>query len=142
MDGFDPDVYRDAMRVAFEMAATPDSGEQPWFGFDDTITNTGPAAADGVPFNPAAVATVARRANVHVPCGVEYADASEQPTPFGLMSATRIVVTLMDEDWAKVSDCTHVLLGGDKYLRRRVEPPSGLFDVGIVRVHFTAVTET
>lgn len=72
----------------------------------------------GVPFSPNGRSgrTIQR---VSVPCAVEYGDAAATAGRMGGVDRTKITVTLLDPDWAKVRDFEYVVWGGDKYLRRR-----------------------
>jgi len=138
---FNADKFRAAIRFTFHMAADVQSGG-PWFHFADELTNVTPAAGDHVPFNPNVAAAVVSRPAVQVVCGVAFVDVNARPTPFGLMAATDLKITLLDQEWELVKDCVAVTLGGDTYEYRRTEPPGGLFDVGVYAMIFVAVSET
>ena len=62
--------------------------------------------------------------------------------PFGTVTASRITCTLLDQDYLLVKDTSYVVIAGEKYLYRRTEPPSGLFDVGLYVMHYRAENET
>ena len=101
-------------------------------------------SADGaaLPFDPQATVTRTEPTPVKVDCAIEYFDAENQPTNFGMIAPSRISVTLLDEDYDRVKECAYVVVHGDRYNYRRTEPPSGLFDVGVYTMHFTAENET
>jgi hypothetical protein len=141
--GFNAAEFRDAIHFAMQMGAAPDLDEQVTFHFASTLTYNVPADGAQVPFDPTATVTSApSAAPVRVPCAVEYFDAENQPTNFGLMAPSRLSITLLDEDYERVKASTYVVAHGDRYNYRRTEPPSGLFDVGLYTMHFTAVNET
>lgn len=140
--GFNAAEFRDAIHFAMEMGAAPEADEQVTFHFASTLTYNVPADGAHVPFDPSATVTSAAPSPVQVPCAVEYFDAENQPSSFGLMAPSRLSITLLDEDYAQVKHADYVIAHGDRYNYRRTEPPSGLFDVGLYTMHFTAVNET
>lgn len=140
--GFNAAEFRDAIHFAMQMGAAPDEAEQVQFGFASVLTFNGTADGDNVPFDPAATVTSVAPPLVHVDCAVEYFDAENQPTNFGLMAPTRLAITLLDEEYDQVKEASYVLVHGDRYDYRRTQPPQGLFDVGLYVMHFTAQSET
>ena len=143
--GFNAAEFRDAIHFAMKMGAAPDVDEAVRFCFDGEVAySTLNPSTDGalVPFDPAVTASAPSPDPVIVDCAVEYFDAENQPTNFGLMAPSRLSITLLDEDYEQIKDATHVIAHGDRYNYRRTEPPSGLFDVGLYTMHFTAVNET
>lgn len=70
-----------------------------------------------------------------MPCAVEYADATGELANFGMVAPTRVIITLLDEDYALVKGFGYVVIGGNKYLYERTEPPLGMVDVTIWRIH-------
>lgn len=103
---------------------------------------TAPLAADGNSFSPDGAVARRRPDPIHVPCGITYFDRQGEITNIGVVTPTRIALDLLDEHWDQVSTFEFVSIAGDKYVRGRVEPPTGLFDVGIYTVHCNAETET
>lgn len=140
--GFDAQGFRDGIRLAMEIGAAPNPADRITFHFPSQLVYNSPADGDHVPFDPTATVTRQEPPTVQVDCAVEYFDAENQPTSFGLLAPTRLVLTLLDEDYQRVKDCSYVVAHGDRYDYRRTEPPSGLFDVGIFVMHFTAQSET
>lgn len=139
--GFSASEFRAAIRFVYDMAAVPFVDDQATFYGDSTLVYTGVVDDENTPFDP--TSTVVRQAavGVKVPCGIEYFDNEGQPIVFGTVTPSRVAITLLDEDYATVSASAYVVIGGDKYLFRRTEPPSGLFDVGLYTMHFTAENE-
>lgn len=147
--GFNAAEFRDAIHFAMHLGAPPDAGERATFHFPTQLQFVAPggggaAAIDGdlVPFDPATTVVSVELPTVQVDCAIEYFDAENQPTNFGLMAPARIAVTLLDEDYVKVRGCVYVVVHGDRYDFRRTEPPTGLFDVGVYTMHFTSQSET
>ncbi len=135
--------FRRGIKSAMQLAKLSDPDLQPAFYFNEVV-DTGTASVDDaqVPYDPAIPAGPRPRGPVYVDCAVEYFDAENQPTDFGLLAPTRIVVTVLDEEYETIKDCDYVVIHGDRYNYRRTEPPVGLFDVGVFSLHFTAESET
>lgn len=140
--GFNAAEFRDGIHLAMQMGAALDAGERVTFHFPTTVTNAAPADGAAVPFDPTATPTKATTPPVQVDCAVEYFDAENQPTSFGLLAPSRLAITLLDEEYEQVKGCAYVVVHGDRYNYRRTEPPSALFDVGLYVMHFTSPSET
>lgn len=134
--------FRRGVRTAMQLAKLSDPDLQPAFYFNQPSTSTSSVDAAGVPFDPNVSNTTPATGPVYVDCAVEYFDAENQPTNFGLLAPSRIVVTVLDEEYAKIKGCDYVVIHGDRYNYRRTEPPTGLFDVGVFSLHFMAESET
>lgn len=140
--GFNASEFRSNIHFAMQLGAAPDEGEQAVFHFPSQLVYTGTADGDDIPFDPTVTVVSTEPPTVRVDCAIEYFDAENQPTNFGLMAPSRIIVTLLDEDYDKVKHCAYVVIHGDRYDYRRTEPPAGLFDVGVYTMHFTSQSET
>jgi hypothetical protein len=141
--GFDASAFRTGIRFVYDMAAPPVEGERAIFYFPSQLVYNAAIDGEDVPFDPqATVQRLPPRVVTDVPCGVEYFDAQGQEIVFGTVTASRIAITLLDEDHSQVKGCAYVTIGGDKYLFKRTETPSGLFDVGLYTMHFTSENET
>jgi hypothetical protein len=136
--------FRDAITFVQEMAAPPNVAEQATFYFPNELVYTGEGelSADGVPFDPDRTVQRVRPAPVRVPCSITYYDRQGEITNLGIVTPTNIAVDLLDVHHEQVRGCEFVVVGGDKYVYRRTEPPSGLFDVGIYTLRFDAENET
>jgi hypothetical protein len=139
---FDAASFRDAIRFVYTMAAAPVSEDQVYFHFESVLVYNVPVDQDGRPFDPDATVVRTTPTAVQVPCAVEYVDAENQPTSFGLLSPSKVKITLLDQDYALVKDAIYVVIAGDRYNYRRTFPPSGLFDVGLFDMLFVAENET
>lgn len=140
--GFNAAEFREAIHFAMRMGAAPETDEQVTFHFASTLTYNLPGDGADVPFDPDATVTRTTPTPVRVDCAIEYYDAENQPTNFGLLAPTRLTLTLLDEDYEQVKDAAYVVAHGDRYNYRRTEPPSGLFDVGLYTMHFTSESES
>jgi len=134
--------FRTAIRSVMEMGAPPKVEDRLTFHFDRTTAISGSTDSEGVPFDPAASMEVTTKPDLRVPCAVEYVNATDEPTRFGVVVPTRLKVTLLDEDYARVKDASSVTMGGDRYLRHAEPPAVGLFNVGVHEMVFVAENET
>ena len=140
--GFSAAEFRDNIRFAMEMGAAIDAGERATFHFPAQLVFNVPADGANLPFDPTASVTRSEPPTVQVDCAIEYFDAENQPTNFGMIAPSRLSIMLLDEDYEQVKECAYVVVHGDRYNYRRTEPPTGLFDVGIYTMHFTAENES
>lgn len=140
---FDASAFRTGIRFVFDMAAPPVEGERAVFWWESGLVYTSPVDGEDVPFDPHATVqrTPGRRVS-GVACGIEYQDAQGQEIVFGTVTASRLAITFLDQDYDKVKGCAYVTIGADKYLYKRTQPPSGLFDVGLYTMHFVSENET
>jgi hypothetical protein len=140
--GFDAKAFRAGIHFVMQMGAPTESEDQATFYFPTQLVyRTGESLdvdAEGVPFDPAIPVTRHIPAGIKVPCAVEYQDANGVATDFGLVTPSRAVITLLDEDFSRVEGCSYVLLGGERFVYRHTEFPTGLFDVGVYTLHFAA----
>jgi len=145
MTGFDADAFRDGIRLAFDMGAAPELDQpdqsQVAFHFASQLVYTGPTDGDGVPFDPNSSVTRVVPNAVQVPCGLEYSNVADERTAFGTVLPSRVKVTLLDEDYAKVKDATYIVVGGEKYVYHHSEMPRGLFDVGLYSITFVSESD-
>jgi hypothetical protein len=145
MAGSNPDFnaaeFRAGIHLAMEMGAALDADEQVTFHFPSTLVYNTPGDETDTPFDPTTTVTSTPVTPKRVPCAVEYFDAENQPTNFGLLAPSRLEITLLDEDYEQIKNASYVVVHGDRYNYRRTQPPQGLFDVGLYVMHFTAVNE-
>lgn len=139
---FNADTFREGIRFAMELGAPPDSAQQATFYFPNELVYVGESDDNDIPFDPDIPVTTSVPDPVQVPCAIQYFDDQGELTPFGTVTPARVEVTLLDEDYDEVAGASYVVIGGDKYVFRRVEPPSGLFDAGIYVMHFAAESES
>lgn len=136
--GFDADGVREGLRLAFAVGLPVNAADQPTFYMPQTSTSVDSLLDDdGVPFDP--TGTVVRTPNPRVthkvPCAIQYQDGTGKLEGFGVVVPSKIVLTILDEDYATVKGFEYVVIEGTRYWRRSVEPPIGLVSVGIWKVH-------
>lgn len=138
--GFDSAAFRTAIRSVYEMAASPTASDQVKFYFDSRLVfDTTALDASGVPFDPSAAVTRVQKAPVSVPCSLDYGNGTMEMTAFGETVPRRVLITVLDEDYVKIKDCSYIAMHGIKYRYVKLDDePSGLFDVGLYTLAFEA----
>lgn len=139
--GFNAKAFRTAIRQVYDMAAPPVSDEQATFFFPAQLVYNVGTDAEGTPFDPTATVTRTQPDPVKVPCALDFKGATDT-TDFGILAPAKVAITLLDDDYAQVEGFTYVVIRGEKYNFESVDPPSGLFDVGLYTVHVRAETQT
>lgn len=140
--GLDPVAFRWGISAAMMMGLPPAPADQPLFFFPPQVTNAGLADAENVPFDPAAAPVVTPRAPVRALCAVEYQDSMGVVVDVGIVTASRLVLTFLDEAYQAVRGFSYVVAGGDRYNYRRTPPPLGLGPVAVWQVVCVAEDET
>lgn len=130
--------FRDGIAFAMEMGAPPEEERQVTFLFAPQLVYNRPTDESGLPFDPTATVTEEAVPPVRVPCAVQFYDSRGQVTELGILSPTRVEITLLDEHYELVKDAIAVVIDGDRFNYRKTEPPSGLFSVGLYVLHFDA----
>lgn len=142
LPGFNANEARAALTLAMTALSPQDAEEKVTFHFKQSATYDGSGT---VPYRKAGAAPVkasSGRPAVQVPCAVEYADADGKALPFGgFAAASRLTVTVLDTYWPQVEDCTHVVVGGDTYRRRRTPPAAGIGELTVHTLIFVADEE-
>lgn len=87
--------------------------------------------------------TSTTHADVLIPVAVDFKPAIRTSyTAVGKVSADKVVLTILDEDFALIQGATHCLLGGNAYEIQYVAPPMGLFDATIFEMYLVALDES
>jgi hypothetical protein len=132
--------FRQGAAFAMGMGTPSDEQDAVSFLVDDTAAAPGPVDENGLPFDPAVQRPRILR-TVRVPCAVEYFDSRGEVTQLGIVTPSRVVLTLLDEHYALVKDAVAVVIDGDRFNYRKAEPPVGLFSVTVHRLQFDAVDD-
>jgi hypothetical protein len=140
---FDAGAVRAGLRLAMQVGLPVISSDQPTFFKPAVVTGDGSHTLDqqGVPFDPTYRPTQTKPAGIKVPCSVDYVDAAGNLVAMGTVSATGIVLTLLDEDYLKVKGFSYCVIAGIKYNYKRTDVPQGLVSVGIYAIHCLADDE-
>lgn len=139
--GFDADAVRKGLRLAMTVGLPPVGRDQPTFFFTQEFLATEAVDHEGVPFDPTYRPTLLPRVSRKVTCSIEYVDGEGKLTGFGVVAPTKVVLLLLDVDYAQVKGFEFVAIGGIKYFYRRTETPKGLVSVGLFKVHCTSEDE-
>lgn len=136
--GFNADEVRAGLRLAMTVGLPPVEADQPTFFMPRVASTTGAADEDFIPFDPAQRRTLAPPVSHRVPCAVEYFDNQGKIENFGVIVPSKVEITLLDEDYAKIKGFEFVVIGGNKYWYSRTAPPNGLVSVGVFTIYCTA----
>lgn len=142
LPGFDPVAVRAGIRLAMQVGLPVQTADQPTFYFKGAPTTGVGTDGHGAPLAwDGTRSSAAPKAAVQVPCAIDYQDDAGLENGFGPVSSSRLVLTLLDEDYDAVKGFAYVAIGGNRYDYERTEPPMGLVSVGVWQVHVRAVDE-
>jgi hypothetical protein len=136
--GFNPDEVRAGLRLAMSVGLPPVESEQPTFFWSPVTTNTARADETGVPYDVNVRRQTAPARSLRVTCAVEYFDNAGKLENFGVMVPTKVVLTLLDQEYEQVKGFHAVVIGGSRYFYQRTETPQGLGSIGVYSVHCVA----
>jgi hypothetical protein len=135
--------FRTKLRAAMEMGTPSGTDERVAFHHPTATATVANHDGLGIPFDPTAFRTEVTPASTSVTCATECFDAGgEAFTPFGVTKAARVVVTLFEDEYALVKDCTHITVRGDTYRFSHEPPAFGLFDVTVHQLVYRTDNET
>lgn len=97
---------------------------------------------DGRPFDPEIEVVRPEDEEISVDCAIEVQRADAEELPVGTFRPTKLVVTLLDEQYELVSDCREMVYNGDRYVYGYEPESNGLFDVGVYTIIYYAVEDT
>lgn len=154
---FDNEGFRNAIKFAMQMGTNPDVTRVAKFVRKSTARTywknggqipTPRTDREGKPLDPEI--EVRKEADVEILSGPEGevdvalevtpADAAELPV--GNFRPTKVTVTALDKDYAKIKDCRELVFNGDRYMFGYEPESMGLFDVGVYTLIFYAVDES
>lgn len=149
---FDNDAFRNAVRFAMQMGINPDPDRRPIFirkatgrtyKKDGVVLGPPPRMdRDGKPLDPDIEVIKAPDVQVSVDCAIEVERADAEELPVGNFRPTKVVVTLLDNQYTLVKDCRELLYNGDRYLFGYEPESTGLFEVGVYTMIFYALDES
>ncbi len=139
--GFNADKVRRGLHLAMQVGLPPVVEDRPTFFMPRIETATEDVDSEGVPYDPSYRPTFTPRITKQVPCAIEYVDGEGKLTGFGITMPTKVILTLLDVDHAKVKGFEFVVIGGNRYFYRRTETPKGLVSIGLFKVHCGAEDE-
>lgn len=149
---FDADAFRNGIRFAMQMGAPPDEERKAVFVFKSTarsywkdgveLTEQPRIDRDGKPLDPTIKVVEVPGRREQVDCAVEILRADATELPVGNFRPTKAVVTLLDEEYAKIEGCRELIYNADRYLYGYEPEAPGLFDVGTHTIVFYALDES
>lgn len=143
--GFNAAAFRDAIHFAMNMGLPNATNERATFKwspsstYDQNDPNFRPYDWTSNPI------TTDSHDDVQIPVAAEFGlrgGAGSGDTVVGKFDQARVILTVLDTDYTEVEGADQVLLGENTYYVDFVEPPIGLFDVTIYRIHCTARDES
>jgi hypothetical protein len=109
--GFAAAAVREGLRLPMRMGLPVDEAQWPTFVTPGAVTAPeGGMDAHGVPWDPAATPVREPDSRVHVVCAVEWESGGVKVEHFGTRQPEVAVITLLDEEWAKVRGFEYVEL--------------------------------
>lgn len=149
---FDGEGFRNAIRFAMQMGTNPDADKAPIFiqkGLGRTywknnvqLITTPRLDRDGQPYDPDIEVRREADDQIRVDCAIEVVRADAEELPVGAFRLTKLVVTLLDDQYQVVKDCRELLYNGDRYMFGYEPESNGLFDVGVYTMIFYAKDES
>lgn len=139
--GFDSAAFVSGIHFAMEMGAPPDDSQRVTFYFPSVVTWDSNVDGDNVAFDPDATPTVVGQRKVQVPCAVQYFDRDGNELAFGDVATTKLILTLLGEDYDQVKGCEYVVASGDRYNVKRQPPTMGIFNVAVNQIIADAIDE-
>lgn len=155
---FDSEGFRNAIKFSMQMGTNPDvsrvakfvkkSTTRTYWKNDVQLTAVPRLDREGKPLD--MDIEVRKTADVEIisgPAGtvdvaIEVTTADAEELPVGNFRPTKVTVTALDEDYAKIKDCRELIYNGDRYMYGYEPESMGLFDVGVYTIIFYAVDET
>lgn len=130
--GFNADVVRKGLRLAMSVGLPVDEPDGvPFYFPQPSVSDGSPLDANARPFSPSSRPTAVPPRVVRVPCGIEYFDRDGKVENFGVIVPSKVELTLLDQEYAKVEGFSYVVLGGSRYFYRNTHSPLGLVSVGV-----------
>lgn len=149
---FDNDGFRKAIRFAMQMGTNPDADKRPYFVKKSgartywkngvQLSSVPRTDRDGNPLDPDIEVRSTPDENLVVDCAIEVERAEADELPVGNFRPTKVVVTLLDDQYQIVKDCRELLYNGDRYLYGYEPESNGLFEVGVYTMIFYAKDES
>ena len=139
--GFDSQGFRNAIGFAMQMGAPPDASRRAKFikrsnlrtFWKDGEELTAPPrmGRNNEPLDPDIEVRIADPETISVDCAIEVEAADADELPVGSFRPTKVVCTLLDDQYALVEGCKELVYNGDRYLYGYEPELVGLFDDGV-----------
>lgn len=141
---FNAGQFRDAIRFAMTMGLPDSTADRATFKWTPVKTYAN-SDTGGRPYNlTETAASTTSHSDVQIPVAWQFASrqGQEEQTSLGQFDTSRVVLTILDEDYTKVTGADHVVMGGNTYDIDFVAPPIGLFEVTVYELYCRARDES
>lgn len=139
--GFDRNAVLAGLRTAMQFGAPSNVADRATFFMPRVYSTTESVDDLGVPFDPDVRPVASSPVKHTVPCAIDYVDAQGKLENFGIIVASKIIITLLSPDYDTVEGFEYVVIAGQKYLYRKTEPPVALGTLDVWTVHCQAEDE-
>lgn len=156
---FDNEGFRQAIKFAMQMGVNPDAERSAIFVQKNPsrtywkdgvqLGATPRLDRDGRPLDPEIEVRKGADTQIRVGSGVDEVDvaievdrADAEELPVGNFRPTKVIVTALDVDYAKIKDCRELIYNGDRYMFGYEPESTGLFEVGVYTIIFYALDES
>lgn len=113
---FNASKVRDALRTAMGIGAPSNPDDQITFRWTPSKTAMGPADPAGIPYDlHSRAASTSSLPDVKVPAGARLTASAPVDTQIGEFDPTKLVLTVLDEDYAQIQGADKVLYCGNTY---------------------------
>lgn len=151
---FNAKQFREAISFAMTMGLPDNPAQRATFHY--TTSRTYPPGTkldrEGRPLDPHISPVKVTPDPVQIPVAIDFKTATYDELPVGAHIPAKVVITVIDEEWAKVRDAhtdtypdakpIEVELDGDMYRIGFLGPPQGLFEVTIYELYCFAKEES
>lgn len=141
---FDAAVFRQSIRSTMTMGLPTADADKPTFTWSTQNQYAVESPADN-PYDWTATPTsTVTHAEVRVPCAIEFSarPAGSRETALGEFDTSRVIITVLDEDYTLIEGADGVRMGGNDYIIEFVAPPMGLFEVTVYQLYCQARDES
>lgn len=139
--GFNASKVLAGLHTAMEFGLPNVRVERPTFVMPPVDTTTAPKDDENVPWDPSATVLRAPSRKVQVECAYEYQDALGKLLNLGVISPSRVKITLLAPEYVKVKGFEFVLISAQRYFYQREEPVIALGSIDVHTVHCVAEDE-
>jgi len=141
--GFDAALFREKIIATMTMGMPNTVSDQATFYWEREVTFSNTDVTGKPYFLDDTPATDSTRPEIIVPVAVEFVSnsglaSSTTQNDVGTFDTSNAIITVLDTYYGDVYDADWVTLGGQIYDIKYWEPPVGLFEVDIHRVHVAA----
>lgn len=132
---FDATAFRAAIRSTMQLGAPSNVADQATFRWNKAKTFA-QQDSTGMPYDwTSTPLTDVEQPDVKVPVAVQFTAGASYNNGVGSFTASKVVLTVLDVDFALVQGADQVLIGQRVFNILFYGPPVGLFDVTVYEIH-------